>query len=283
MKARCGVPVAVGVLPEWSAFWTLGVDVGRVRDELIFYWLAKAWGRHQRSHVLDFGLWPSTAEFLKAIRTITFPIGLRPIRPVRTFVDSSAYASEVYQLVNPLRGLGVWPVKGETQDPSNPYAKTSGESMWFPGIQREGLPAKVVQAKIQLGAYDLIRPNTYRLQEHLQARLDGLVTKDDPSGLSIPLELFEPDYLPGNTLIDHLRGDFKDPQKGTWHKRYEAQHLRACLRYADCAAWHKVRTEPAWELLEPLSPVAPPAPGATGRSAPSADPSDDFPFLASDR
>lgn len=287
IKTRCGVTDPAGVMPEWAAFITRGVDVGRVGDELIFYWLAKAYGRSQRSQILDFGLWTSTAEFLRAIRSQTFPLTTvngRPVTPVRTFVDSSAFASEVYQLVNPLRALGVWCVKGEEQDPSNPFKRSSGESMWFPGIQREGLAPKIIQAKVQLGAYDLIRPNTYRLQEHLQARLDGLVTKDHPSGLSIPLALFEPDYLPGSTLIEHLKGDFKDQQKGTWHKRYEAQHLRACIRYADCAAFHKMRTEAAWDLLTPIGEEPqPPTITRPSVSAPADALIDDGTYLASDR
>jgi hypothetical protein len=173
----------------------------------------------------------------------------------------------------------VWAVKGEKQDPRDPFEKTSGTSMWFPGMQREGLPAKIVAAKQAVGNFDLIRPNTYRSQEWLQARLDGLVTKEAASGLTIPEELLAPDYLPGNNLVDHLRGDFKDQSTGKWLKRYEQQHLRSCLRYAIVGAFHRVGPEAAWQTLTPL-PAEDPKPPQRRRIV---APPEERPFLASDR
>lgn len=256
---RCGLELPAREVPDFTSFLTRGVDVGRIGDVLLWYWVVMAWGAHERSHLVDLGLCMSTEDFLQLIRTQTYSHNGHPLRPVRTFVDSSAYANEIYNVVNPLRSLGVWPVKGESGDPRRPFEKTSGPDMWFPGLQRSGIPAKLLKLKVDLGDYDLIKINHYRSQDWIQSRIDGLIKRDDPGWLSIPVEVLQGEYVPEHDLGRHLQGDYLDHDTGLWLKKYEDQDFRSALRYALAAAFHYCTN---WSHLRPFksSPVRRSAP-----------------------
>lgn len=250
---RCGIELAPQEIPDWTAFLTRGVDVGRVGDVLLWYWVVMAWGASERSHLVDFGLCMDTPSFLHLVRTQQFVLNGHPLRPLRTLVDSSAYANEVYNVINPLRSLNVWPIKGESVDPRRPYEKVSGSDMWFPGMQRSGIPPMLLKIKIELGDYDLIKPNTYRSQDWIQSRIDGLIKRDDAGWMSIPVDMLQGEYVPEHDLGRHLQGDYQDAETGLWLKRYEDQDFRSCVRYALAGAFHYCKN---WSTLRPFQ--APP-------------------------
>ncbi|WP_437224999.1 terminase gpA endonuclease subunit [Planctomicrobium sp. SH661] len=247
---RMGVDEPLRVCPAWSRFLTFGSDVGRVGDELIFYWWVSAWGNGGRGQLVDLGFALSKTQLLEVRRSAAYPHADNgpPLQLSATGIDSGSYTNEVYELTAQLPGC--WPIKGSSKDADRPFVDVDFPEMYRAGFQRSGLTALEVKAKQRAAQYDLLIANTQRSQEWVEERLTGLVKREDPNWYSIPREAIEGQVIPGVDLARHLLGDVQD-EHGRWKKRYEGQDLRDAFRYSMIMAWFHTANGTNWNRLAP--------------------------------
>lgn len=252
---RLGCADPLRVCPEWSRFITVGVDVGRVGEELLFYWVAVAWGLHARAQLVDYGLAYTRDELGRLYSAMQYPHADRgpQLRPVRWGIDSGNFTETIYDLCRPLPGVD--PIKGSSRNEMEPFAHADFPEMYRMGQQRAGLTPEQVRLKERAGAADLIIPNTQRSQEWLVDRLQGLVTRDHPNALTIPMDAFG-QVVSGVDLSEQLLGDFQD-ERGRWKKRHDSQDYRDALRYAMVMAWVHTANGNLWAQLGPREHLAP--------------------------
>ncbi|MDB4793226.1 phage terminase large subunit family protein [bacterium] len=255
---RMGTDLPLRVVPEWANFLTAAADVGAVGEELIFYWAVCAWGMHSRGHLVDLGVAWSLDEMRKTIADSNYETASTPseqpviMRPVQWGIDSGSFTNRIYDFCLPIPNC--WPVKGSSRDGDRDFDEGSFIEMYSPGIQRSGLPTKLVQLKLKMGTYDLIRPNTQRSQEWLEDRLSGSIKPDHENWFSLPGEALEGGLLGEIDLIHHLLGDYRD-EKGRWKKVYEDQDFRDAIRYAMVMAWHYTMNGSRWNQLAPRKQI----------------------------
>jgi hypothetical protein len=233
----------------------VGVDVGRVGEELIFYWACLAWGIHGRGQLVDYGLAYTRDELVRLWTGMQYPHadGGPQLRPVRWGIDSGNFTETVYDLCRPLPG--VEPLKGSSRSEDDPFSHVDFPEMYRLGQQRTGLTPEQVRLRERAGAADLIIPNTQRSQEWLVARLEGLVVREHANALTIPQEAFG-QVVPGVDLADQLLGDVQD-DRGRWRKRHESQDYRDAVRYAMVMAWVHTANGNLWAQLGPREHQAP--------------------------
>ncbi|CAK9008714.1 Terminase, partial [Durusdinium trenchii] len=253
---RLGVDEPLRLCPIWSRFLTIGGDVGRVGETLLFYWLCSAWGPGGRGQLIDYGIAWDTDAMLATLAAATYPHADDgpPLRPVHTGFDSGSLTNTIYDFCRPIPNC--WPIKGSSQDPDKPFVSTDFPEMYRPGFQRTGTNAAVLKAKQKTGQYDLLIANTQRTQEWVEDRLTGLVKRADPNWYSIPLEALEGMAVAEVDLTRHLLGDVQT-ERGNWAKRYDDQDFRDALRYSMLLAWHYTSNGTAWDRLAPRSSIIP--------------------------
>jgi len=235
--------------PPWARFLTLAADVGRVGEELIFYWWVSAWGLHGRGQLVDLGVVWSETELRKLVTNRFYPHadGGPDLRVSRFGIDSGSYTNQIYKLVASLgQRPDFWPMKGSSVDARKDFSADSFMEMYRGGIQRVDLHPRLVQAKLRAKQYDLLIPNTDRSQSWVEDRLTGLVKREDPEWYSIPREAFE-GAVPDVDLVHHLTGDIKEG--ASWVKRWEGQDFRDAFRYSMVLAWHYTTNGTKWAQL----------------------------------
>ncbi len=253
LAERLAVDEPLGVCPEWSRFLTVGADVGRIGEELIFYWVVIAWGQYARSQLVDYGIAWSKDEMRRTCARWEYPHadGGPALRPVRIGIDSGAFTEAVYSFCRELPNC--WPVKGSSTDPSRPFFAGNFIEMYRPAMQRVGVPPKLVAARIKIGQYDLIEPNTTRTQQWIEDRITGLVKRTDRDWFSVPAEVFHGQPVTGIDFAQQLCNDYLD-ENGHWRKRGDNE-FRDALRYAVVMAWHYKNNGRDWNREMSRKPV----------------------------
>lgn len=237
------------VCPTWSRFLTMAADVGRVGEDLVFYWWVSAWGLHGRGQLVDLGVAYSVSELRKLASSRFYPHADSgpDLRVSRVGIDSGSYTNEIYKLVASLGARPeFWPMKGSSVDARKDFSADSFMEMYRGGIQRVDLHPRLVQAKLRAKQYDLLIPNTDRSQSWVEDRLTGLVKREDPEWYSVPREAFE-GAIPDTDLVHHLTGDIKEGS--SWVKRWEGQDFRDAFRYSMVLAWHYTTNGTTWAKL----------------------------------
>ncbi len=250
LTKQLGVDEPLRFCPEWSRFLTLAGDVGRIEDELIYYWGICAWGMHGRGQLIDLGIAWRDSEMIDVLKGATYEHadGGQPLRPAKIGFDSGDgnTAEAVYEFCRRLPNA--MPLKGSSDEPGKDFVAVNFPEMFSLGIQRIGLTDKQVKAKKRAQRWDLITVNTHRTQNWLEERLTNLVKRDDVNFFSIPKEALEGQVLAEVDLRHHLLGDYRD-EKGRWKKRYEQQHFRDVLRYNTVMAWFHTANGRHWNRL----------------------------------
>ncbi len=249
---RMSTPEPLGIAPAWSSFATVGVDVGRSGDELLFYWWASAWGQHGRGQLLGCGLVIGAQEFREFLPSLSWrhADGGPPLHWSRCAIDSGSITEKVYAFADSLRRSDVICLKGSSDDPTKDFADDRMLEMYKLGMRRAGVNEVTLQVKIALKQWDLLIPNTRLSQEWCQNRIDGFVSQADPSWYSIPQVAFEIDPLANQSLVSHLMGDQRDDH-GRWKKRWERQDFRDAWRYSMVAAWLHTEQGKRFDNLPP--------------------------------
>lgn len=240
---RLGVDEPLRVCPEWSRFLTEGVDVGRIGDDLIFYWLVAAWGLHARGQLVDFGIAWGVDEYRQRLLSAEYKHadGGPPLRPVRTGVDSGTFTNSIYDFCQSIPNC--WPTKGSTH--------SDFPDMYRFGFQRADVPKRLLAKKIKHGFGDLLILNSDRSQKWVNDQAGGIIKPEARNRFTIPMTAFYGE-VQGIDLASHLLGDVQD-DKGRWIKRYEDQDFRDSLRNAAVMAWHFRKNGAQWDQDIPRS------------------------------
>lgn len=250
IQQRMGVDEPLGICPTWSTFLTLASDLGRIGDELIFYWWVDAWGPGGRGQLVDFGMCYGREQMNNKILGAVYPHadGGEPLRPVAQGFDSGSITNPVYEFCE--GKPRTWPLKGSSKDPDKPFVSGDFIEMYRPGFKRSGIPEAEVRARMKTGNYDLIIVNTKRSQEWVEDRLSGLIKPTEPNWYSIPNAALTGQPVPTVNLARHLLGDVQD-DRGNWIKRYEDQDFRDAWRYSVVMAFHYTQNGRLWNQLPP--------------------------------
>ena len=286
---RLSVELPPRLCPEWSRFLTVGCDVGRINDDLLFYWMVSAWTRingdgkawGRRGHCVDKGITFGEAPFRHQIATwfaqgYPHADGGSPLLVKRLGIDSGAgpETNRIYGFCEPL--TNVWPLKGSSHD--------MGLDIYDLGFQRTDVPTKILAARKKLGHGDLLLVNTHRTQGWRMDLTSGLVARDAPDWYSVPAE-----FCGDTDFLDELISDYPDESGGTlkW-TRNGANEMGDALRYSFVlaelfagAGWNNLptRSGDAPKIASPRRPSA----GTTPHSSRSGTGRHGRPFIASQR
>jgi phage terminase large subunit GpA-like protein len=247
---RLGVDEPLRIVPEFARFVTVGVDVGRVNDNLIFHWVVSAWARQQgegnrwgrRGQLVDTGITYGMDEF-RGLLFEWFRDGYPhadglPMRVSRVAIDSGDgdVSNTIYGLCDQFDGAE--PVKGSS--------RSGFPDLFQLGFQRTNVPPKILAARKKAGLGDLLIVNTQRTQEWRVDQTSGLVTRDSPDFYGIPLEACE-----DTEFLDELINEYFE--NGQWLKS-GANERGDALRYSLVAAEHYgTRHGAKWDRFPPRS------------------------------
>jgi phage terminase large subunit GpA-like protein len=245
LTERLGTDEPLKICPEWAYFLTLSADVGRVGENLFFFWWIDAWGRGQRGQLVDYGVSGNEDEFADLLKDAVYPIAgsSEKLRPVRIGVDSGEghVSNRIYDLCKTIPNA--WPMKGSS---------TSGfPDMYQIGFQRSDIAARILARKRKLGIGDLLIINTQRSQERMEDILTGVIKPEDPKRYTIPLDAFtvDPD-LPVQLLNEYAIDERSE--KGriicNWIKKGDNE-WRDCARMSHILAMHYTQNGQLWETL----------------------------------
>lgn len=238
LAVRLGSNERRAVCPEWSIFLTRGVDVQEGGE--VFKWWVSAWGPHERSALVDWGIATGEQELEAELRReFTHADKGSSLRPLYSFADSGDgnVTNEVYALCRRMsyKGLKLLPSKGSS---------TSG----FPtAIQKKPLDEDnqpiTKNRKVSSGGIVLILINTERSQQWIEKQIKGRTTPDSLDRLTIPQEAML-DY----ELLAELVAEVK--HEGKWTKT-GANDFRDAARYAWAAAQAVTNDGKLWAMLPP--------------------------------
>jgi hypothetical protein len=212
-----------GVLPDWTSFMTFTADVGKIGDDMIFYWLLIAWGLHARGAVVDWGILTGRDELLREWRSMTVRLGKDdvPVWGQPSCFDSGSYSAEVVALCKPIKNC--YPSKGDSGK--------KGIEWYYPGYVRSGLTAREIELKKKANAYDLLYISSSMTQEWRVALTEGRLPKDQPGFVSLPGDVCE-SWEDHEDFLSEFTADYFDGRQ--WHG--ENNEFGDALRYGRALA-----------------------------------------------
>lgn len=244
LKQRLEIDEPLRVCPLWSQFLTVGVDVGRLADDLMFYWWVSAWARQNDEHnakrwgrrgqLVDYNITYGEDEF-RAVIDEWLTVGYKHaddegnLTVQRIGIDSSdgQVTRKIYSFCDALDKT--WPIKGSSTN--------------FPGIIEAGfrkqtaqvLPAKVLAARKKAGMGDLLLINSDQTQEWRQDQTTGMIKRESIDWYSIPSEACD-----DSDMLEQLIADYYEETgngKGQWN-RSGANEFGDTMRYSYAMAEH---------------------------------------------
>lgn len=254
-----------GIIPDWANFLTFTNDVGKIGDDLIFYWMVVAWGANIRGGIIDWGIWQSRELFLKQWTAAAYPIGESIIQLTGqpSCIDSGSYSLEIYDLCRSIKNC--YPCKGDT--------KPKGVDLYWPGYQRQGLTPRELELKKKANAHDLLFINSHLTQEWRVALTEGRITSDMPGFVSLPADVCE-SWQDNADFLEELTADAN--VEGKWVG--ENNEFGDTLRYARALAQCYTGNGKRWGKMPLLSSALRTGPRFFSRSA-AAPTSKDRPFV----
>jgi len=247
VRLRAEDHVERGVIPEWSSFVTFTNDVGKIGEELVFYWMVTAWGGNIRGGVVDWGTWKPREEFLRQWSAANYPCGTQmiPLFGQPSCIDSGSYSQEIYDLCRPIKNC--YPSKGDTN--------SKAVDLYWPGYQRQGISSRELELKKKAGAHDLLYVNSHLTQEWRVALVEGRITVDMPGFVSLPTEVCDiwQDY---EEFLDELTADSFVEGKWVGEDNEYGDTLRYARALAQCYTgngkrWGKIPLLTAESRTEP--------------------------------
>ena len=234
---RIGVKHAIGFVPSWGVFLTLGIDAQKNCTH--FPWCVSAWGNRGRGHAVEFGDSYSFAEVRQQLDR-RFPIEGsegQQLPILLSLIDSSAYTSDIYQFCCTVKQPQLYPCKGSSTQMDKLYRLSKIDD--WPGM-------------------DLFMVNTEETQTWIQRVLSGSLKPADDGWWTIPQQLsLRPD------ILDQLVNDTKIVERTKtgristrWEKAdsHKPNDYRAAARYSRAAAhrlsqhgllWHQLPSREA--------------------------------------
>ncbi len=245
LPGRLGVDEPPEVAPAWAVFLTLAADVGRVGEELIFYWGVCAWGQNQRGRLIDYGVITGREEFAKLIANASYRIDgtNETLRPVRFGVDSGdgSTRNAVVDLLKPIPHA--WPIKGSST--------SNFPEVYQLGFSTVDVPKRLLKIRKKTNQGDLLLVNTARSQAWIDDLCIGTTGREAPNFFDIPLAFFERDLdlseqLLGDKAVEAVTSTGHETTR--WEKRGENE-MRDVLRYAWVLAWHYTKQGQQWPTI----------------------------------
>jgi hypothetical protein len=254
------------VLPDWTNFLTLTSDVGKIGEELIFYWLVFAWGLQARGAITDWGVSTGKTELLEFWKSQTYRLGSVdvPLWGQPAGIDSGSYSEEIYALTRPIKNCHA--TKGDT--------KSKSIDLFWPGYQRAGLSPRELELKRKANAYDLLYFNSNMTQEWRVSLIEGRLTLDQPGFVSLPADVcdsweFHEDFL------EELSADQNVGGKWIGENNEYGDALRYGRGLAECVTQGGKR----WGKLRLLSAAAQSGPRMFVRERSEVEPDRSTPFV----
>jgi hypothetical protein len=236
-----------GVLPDWTSFLTFTSDVGKIAEELIFYWMVIAWGGMARGAITDWGVSSGATELLEFWKSATYQLGSLevPLWGQPAGIDSGHYSTEIYQLTRAIKNCHA--TKGDT--------KSKSLDLYWPGYQRAGLSPRELELKRKAAAYDLLYFNSNMTQEWRVSLVEGRLTPDQPGFVSLPADVCE-EWELHEEFLQELSADQQVDGKWIGENNEYGDTLRYGRGLAECVTqngkkWGSLR------LLSQLSQTGP--------------------------
>lgn len=208
-----------GVVPAWASFLTFTSQVGKVGDELVFFWMVTAWGGICRGAVVDWGVSQSCKSFLHKWMSAEYPLDDEhvSVRDQPACIDSERYASEVYAICDLMR---------------NCYPATSELAEMISGIYWPGYRSPFqVQAKEVSSTYDLLHINAHVTHEWRVALSERRISIEMPGFVSLPADVCET-WREHEGFIEHLTAG--SLVRGKWRGEEFGDTLRYARAVAEC-------------------------------------------------
>lgn len=255
-----------GIIPAWAQFLTFTNDVGKIGDDLIFYWMLIAWGGNVRGGIVDWGIWQTRDVFLKEWQAAAYPVGDQSINVFGqpSCIDSGSYSLEIYDLCRPIKNC--YPCKGDTN--------SKAVDLYWPGYQRQGLSPRELELKKKANAHDLLYVNSHLTQEWRVALTEGRITSDMPGFVSLPGDVCEA-WQDHQDFLEELTADAN--VEGKWIG--ENNEFGDTLRYGRALAQCYTGNGKRWGKMPLLSSASRNGPRFFSRSATAQPSSKDRPFV----
>lgn len=187
-RLRCDDHMTIQTLPKWTSFCTLTSDVGKIGEQLVFYYMLIAWGAPftmPRGAIVDWGITEDKGEFLKEWKGLAYPIdGTETVVKMwgqPSTLDSGDFTQEIYDLCRPIKNC--WPLKGDS--------RTNVTDWYKLGYARAGCTPRQVANKKKMGRPDLFEPSSDVTQGWRQALVEGRITSGDVGFVSLPDDVCE--------------------------------------------------------------------------------------------
>ena len=218
-RMRCDDHTKLHSLPHWTAFTTMTADVGKIGEQLVFYWMAIAWGAPfamARGAVIDWGISESKQVFLDDWKSLKYPLEPDPEQPAQrevsiaiwgqpAAIDSGDWSQDIYQLCAPIRNC--MPLKGDSRK------RSTSTDLYSLGYAKAGLSARQIQLKKKMARPDLLEIASHVTQTWRQSLVEGRMSVLDPGFVSLPADICE-QWDEYSEFLDELAAD--QLVDGTW-------------------------------------------------------------------
>tara|TARA_R110000824_G_scaffold198174_1_gene382102 strand:- start:211 stop:2223 length:2013 start_codon:yes stop_codon:yes gene_type:complete len=244
------------VCPEWSTFATVAADVGRVGDDLLFWWWVSAWARTddpddsrlwgKRGQLVDYGECYGEDTFRDLItewQTEGFPHadGKGNMRVVRVGVDSGrgVDALRVYTFCDKL--ADVYPLKGSSTN----FASLIDVA--FKSSTTKTVSPRVLKMRKRMGYGDIVLVNSQQTQQWRLDQTTGIIKRNSLDWYSIPGEA-----CTDHDMLNQLIADYPSEGKngGIIWDRSGANEYGDTWRYSYAMAEHfGTRNGAKWDRI----------------------------------
>ncbi|MEP3478009.1 MAG: terminase gpA endonuclease subunit [Fuerstiella sp.] len=242
-RLKCDDHQTIETLPKWTSFLTFTSDVGKIGEDLIFYWMTVAWGSPftiPRGAIVDFGTEESKADFLQGWKDRSYAMHHNDAR-IRLWgqpaaIDSGDFTQEIYELCKPIRNC--WPLKGDS--------RTNTTDLYRLGFARAGLSSRQIALKKKMSRPDLFEPSSDVTQGWRQALVEGRTSSADPGFVSLPADVCE-QWETYRDFMDELTADQLVDGKWVGDDNEFGDTLRYARSLAECYVHGKYRGQ--WDRL----------------------------------
>lgn len=230
------------IIPPWASFLTMTADVGKLGEELIFYWMLTAWGGQIRGGIVDWGIINGRNAFLKQWMAMTYPLASGEQIKVwgqPACIDAGTFSHEMYDLCRPIKNC--YPLKGDKHT-------NKSIALYYPGYQNVGLSHREIELKKKQGAHDLMWINSRLTQEWRVALVEGRLTVADPGFVSLPADVCN-EWETYEDFLEEFTADVFIDDKWVGENNEYGDTLRYARALAQCYTGNGKR----WGKLQPLS------------------------------